>query len=74
MSPLQIEILLQHHYSPRGYTGYSVGSPAHKEAMGQFVLRGLLVPNYGGHGSYELTDKGQDTVQRLLAVPMEVGE
>jgi hypothetical protein len=66
VSPLQIEILLQHYYSPRGYTGPSVGSESYREAVRLFTDRGLL----DGYG--DITDKGRECVDRLRAVPMEV--
>ena len=68
MSPLQIEILLQHFYSPRGYSGQAKGSIAYREAMIDFEARGLLKRHHGD--VYEITDLGTECVGRLCAVPM----
>ena len=69
MSPLQIEILLQFHYSPKGYTGHAVGSPAYVDAMRDFEKCGLLARPVGVD-QWILTPRGQDAVDRLCAVSM----
>ena len=67
MSPLKIEILLQFHYSADGYTGQSLGSPAYEWAIMDFLAHGLLQPR---GKTFELTDRGSDTVKRICEVPM----
>lgn len=63
MSPLKIEMLLQFYYSPDGYTGQSLGTPAYEMAMADFEAHGLLKDR-------RLTERGENAAHRLMAVPM----
>lgn len=70
MSPLQIEILLHTYSRADGYRGECFGSPAYHDATAQFLVNGLIEPDEKRLTGFSLTDKGQATVDALVAVPM----
>ena len=72
MTPLQIEILLHHHYSPLPWQRQSSASD---DYIMQFMAEGFLrrtaeVNAYGNE--WALTDRGICYVQALLDMPLPV--
>jgi len=70
MSPLEIEILLFHHYTPAKHP--YLGSDAVKgdrEAIYELARRRYLIHEYG---NYRLTDKGKVYVDAIMNVPEPV--
>lgn len=66
-TPLEIEVLLWHYYSP---LPYPKNYPAHVKAFSKFVNLGLLIYNKDhSYPSYSLSEGGYMYVEQLKAVP-----